>query len=118
MSFIKKLLAGTAHLFTGHIFPWVKHVVSDAKSWVTFILTSCMTSATQWLAGLDINAIQAWHRREWALRMLVTFGPGILTALATGRPHQSAEDIAKKIAALSPEERAKLQLGTDVAPPS
>ena len=97
-----------------HVGPWVKSALADVKAWLSFLFTSIASALGQFLAGLDAAAIQAWTKRQWAFRLLITLGPGIITALATGRPHQTAEDIAAKLAALSSEERAKLLVGTDV----
>lgn len=87
------------HIMVEHVWAWIRTAVKDAKAWVAFILTSILTTAGQWLAGLDIAQIQAWTKREWSLRILITFGPPVITALVTGKPAQSADDMLLKLRA-------------------
>lgn len=92
-------MTGVKHVLFEHILPWIRSAVKDAKAWTAFILTSILTTAGQWLAGLDIVQIEGWTKRQWALRVLITFGPPAITALVTGKPPQTADEVLSKLRA-------------------
>jgi hypothetical protein len=105
-----------SHILTQHIGPWLKSTVKDAKAWLAGIFTAALSAAGQALQTVDVSVAQAWTRRQWAFHALWTLGPALIAALIAGKPHQSADDIVAKLAALSPDQRASLLVGTDAKP--
>lgn len=106
------------HLLFGHLFPWTAHAVRDAKAWISALFTVVGGAVLDSLqaGGMDITQALQWTAHQWAAYLAKIGIPAVLTFYLAGRPHQTATDIAAKLAALPPDQRAAIAVGTDVKP--
>jgi len=112
------MMKAIKHLLFGHLFPWTAHAVRDAKAWISALFTVLLGAVYDSVqtGGMDVTRIFQWTAQEWAHYLAKVGIPAILTFYLAGRPHQSAQDIAAKLAALPPDQRAAIAVGTDVKP--